>query len=44
MKNENIAIAVMSFFGFSQLCFSENGSFIHPGALNTADDFRKIAL
>lgn len=44
MKNKKLAIAVMLFFGFSPSCFSENGSFIHPGALNTADDFRKIAL
>lgn len=34
----------MLFFWFSPLCFSVNGSFIHPGALNTANDFRKIAL
>ncbi len=44
MKSKKVTIAAMLFFGLSPLCFSVNGAFIHPGALNTADDFRKIAL
>ncbi|AER33065.1 MULTISPECIES: alginate lyase family protein [Pantoea] len=44
MKSKNAIITAMFFFGLSPSCFSENGSFIHPGALNTADDFKKTAL
>lgn len=33
----------MMLFMFSPLCFSENSPFIHPGALNTIDDYTALA-